>query len=163
VTGNEDQRVAAEILQQGLRELGVEYIISPGEFSPIYSGLLRYIREGDESGYIDMFTLRMPAIYPDPSAYLAPYYTGQDLNMMGYSNTEVDALINMAAPDVAPEWEERVGLYQEAITKIVEDQPDIWVGVERYQTVMRATVQGYHMHPLWFPEVLVYPIRLEEE
>ena len=158
VTGQDYQQVAAEIMQQGMAQLGVEYNILPGEFSPYYSGLLRYVNEGDESGYLDMFTLRMPSTIPDPVAFFTAYQTGSSLNMMGYSNPDVDALISQALN--TPDQAERNALYQEAADIIVEDYVDIWLGVERRTAVYDTEVQGFYSHPLWWPALHVYPISL---
>ncbi|MGQ0570240.1 MAG: ABC transporter substrate-binding protein [Armatimonadota bacterium] len=158
VVGADYQRTAAEILQQGLRQLGVEYTISPNQFAPVYQGLLRWLRDGDKRGYRDMFTLRMPSTVPDPVAYLLAYRTGRDLNMMGYSNGEVDHLIDSAL--LAPDPRARLELYKRAVTKIVEEQPDIWLGVERRVVVMNEAVKGFPMHPLWWPALRVYPLQL---
>ena len=158
LSGYDDQAAAAQILQQGLSELGVEYEISTGEFAPIYTGLLKSLREDDQSGFHDMFALRYPILYPDPVTHLTPYRMGRDHNFMGYSNPEVDALIEEALAN--PDQDMRTDLYRQAVELIVDDSPDIWLGVERRRVVLSAAVQGFYFPPIWWPAIRVYPISL---
>lgn len=160
VVGADYQRVAAEIMQQGLQQLGVEYTIAPNQFAPVYQGLLRLLREGDESGYVDMFTFRAPSNVPDAVSQLVPYKEGADFNYMGYYNERVEELTNQAL--LTPDADERNELYKEAISLIVDDVPDIWLGVENRTIVMNAAVKGFYQHPLWWPALRIYPMYLEQ-
>jgi peptide/nickel transport system substrate-binding protein len=159
ITGADYQQTAAEIMQQGLEQLGVTYNIMPSQFAPVREGLRRWIATGDESGFVDMFTLRMPANVPDPVAQLYAYPTGADLNLMGYTNPEVDRRIEEAL--LNPDPEARLEQYKEIVQIIVDDVPDIWLGVEQRTVVMGAAIRGFYQHPLWFPALRVYEMYRE--
>ncbi|MGQ0572432.1 MAG: hypothetical protein ACT4P5_23235 [Armatimonadota bacterium] len=72
-------------------------------------------------------------------------FTVQQLFQLGY-------VVERRDPDRALEY------YKQAVQQIVEDQSDLWLYVEKRIAVLRSYIQGYYMHPIWFPETHVFPL-----
>jgi peptide/nickel transport system substrate-binding protein len=62
----------------------------------------------------------IPVLDPDPGLYNA-LHTGMPTNVAGYSNSEVDALLDKAR--VTSDNDERAAMYHEALVQYVEDMP----------------------------------------
>jgi peptide/nickel transport system substrate-binding protein len=80
--------------------------------------------------------------YVDPNTIVLTYFkTGESNNFMGYSNPEVDKLIEQAI--ASTDQEERAGIYQEIQKILLEDLPWVSLFVANQYEAMKDYVQGY--------------------
>jgi|Deesub1362B_J571_1020462.scaffolds.fasta_scaffold01948_3 ABC-type transport system substrate-binding protein len=111
-------RQVAAIVEMYKRNLGVDITIEQTEWAIYLSDLKagRYQMFGITAGWI--------ADYPDPQDFLEIlFHSKSETNHTGYSNPEVDRLLEEAA--VEKDFEKRMKLYQEAEKIILDDAP--WV------------------------------------
>ncbi len=98
----------------------------------------------------ELFDYGWVADYPDPQDFLGVlFYTGAKNNIGGYSNSEVDSLLDEAA--VEADTAQRLALYQEAEQKIVQDAVilPLWFG--KNYLLVKPYVKGFAFSPLGFP------------
>lgn len=102
---------------------------------------------------LQMFTLAWSADYPDPENFLeTQFYSRSELNNTGYSNPEVDRLLEQAMTE--RDTGARLALYRQAEQRIVDDAPWIplfhgvdYTLVKPYLRGLKVTAQGtYHLH-----------------
>jgi peptide/nickel transport system substrate-binding protein len=127
---------AAVVLQEQLRQIGIEAELNLVEnatmVEQIYDPATRDfdIAVTGESAYVD------------PNTIVLPYFkTGEGNNFMGYSNPEVDKLIEQAI--ASTDQEERAGIYQEIQKILLEDLPWVSLFVANQYEAMKDYVQGY--------------------
>jgi len=100
----------------------------------------------------DMFMLGWVADYPDPHNFLDTlFYTGSENNVFGYSNHELDILLDEAA--VEQDSATRLSLYRQAEQKVVDEAPclPLWFG--RNYILVKPGVEGYELNPLGLPDL----------
>ena len=100
----------------------------------------------------EMFFLGWIADYPHPQDFLdVLFHTGSDNNYGGYSNTEVDSLLNMANTEM--DYEKSMEMYQEAEQILVDDAAclPLWFG-QNY-ILVKPYVEGYELNPLGMPSL----------
>ena len=93
------------------------------------------------------------ADYPDPQNFLdILFHSESRLNQSGYSNPEVDRLLETAR--VEQDWPTRMALYNEAEQLIVDDVPwiPLWFSGEDI-VLLKPYVKGYALTPLIVPKL----------
>jgi hypothetical protein len=93
------------------------------------------------------------ADYPDPQNFLdILFHSESQLNQSGYSNPEVDRLLEAAR--VEQDWPTRMALYNEAEQLIVDDVPwiPLWFSGEDI-VLLKPYVKGYALTPLIVPKL----------
>lgn len=93
------------------------------------------------------------ADYPDPQNFLdILFHSESQLNQSGYSNPEVDRLLEAAR--VEQDWPARMALYNEAEQLIVDDVPWVllWFSGENI-VLLKPYVKGYALTPLIVPKL----------
>ncbi|GIK42966.1 MAG: ABC transporter substrate-binding protein [Chloroflexota bacterium] len=98
-----------------------------------------------------MYSLGWVADYPDPQDFLEVlFYSTSSQNQGGYSNPEVDALLDQARGAQDPE--ERLALYQQAEQMILEDAAwiPLYFSVENW--LVKPYVQNFWIPPLHVPK-----------
>ena len=114
VVDDESNRLTAEFLQEQLRQnLNVSI-----EIETVEEGLFfdRFFESDFQVTWLSWF-----ADYADPENWLpAQFGTEGSLNVLGYSNPEVDSLFAQAATELDPT--ERLALYDQAHRIIIEEQ-----------------------------------------
>jgi oligopeptide transport system substrate-binding protein len=129
------------IIQEWRQNLGVEVRVrqlEPQRF------LYHLKQEKDE-----MFFIGWVADYPHPQDFLdVLFHSGADYNYGGYSNPEIDALLEMAG--VESDYDLSLTLYQQAEQKLVDDAAclPLWFGKNYILT--KSYVKGYSLNPLGF-------------
>ena len=116
-----DQWVEAAA-RQVQENLGFDYKLQSTEWA-------QYLELLDAQDFTGPFRLGWLLDYPSPENYIRPIVgTGGDSNYTGYSNPEVDRLLEEG--DAAPTLEEGISLYQQAGDVALEDMPIIpmWSG-----------------------------------
>lgn len=161
VQGAANQTTAAEILQAGLAEIGVEGVLKPVDFNQTFEQLQRYIEdpqanESDSDG-LEIFTLVRGPFVPHPYAYFSSYEVGRPYNYYSYESEAANALFDQGY--AATDREEELEFYRQGVEEIVAEQPDIWAYQERQIVILRSDIDGYYLHPTWFPETHVWEIK----
>ncbi len=113
-------RQRAEWLVENYREnLGINIELSPMD-AATYNQMIR-----DPETAPQLFLTGWCADYPDPSDWLSPYWrTGTYSDRIGYSDPEVDALLDGADSESDPNT--RMQLYAEAQQKIIASVPAVF-------------------------------------
>jgi oligopeptide transport system substrate-binding protein len=87
------------------------------------------------------------ADYPDPENFLdLLYHTGTPENLGGYSNPEVDALLEQARSET--DIEARMALYHQAEQMIIDDVPDILLDHNRSYLLVKPYVHNLTLTPM---------------
>lgn len=162
--GDQTQELAAQVLQANLAQIGVRANVIAEDFPALLRALVAWgdsERSAADSNYHMANYLYTPPRMPDAYAYLWYMYHsdaqgGLGRNQNFYSNPEVDSLIEQGA--LANDPAERMAAYQQAVDRIIEDIPQVFVGTARKVYPVRADVGGFYMHPTWYPAVRVYPL-----
>jgi len=139
------------IIQEWRQNLGVE--VSVRQLEP-ENFLYNLKRERDE-----MFVLGWVADYPDPHNFLDNlFYTGAENNIFGYSNPQLDSLLDRAAIEQdavlsASEGSARLTMYQKAEQMVVDEAPcfPLWFGAN--YILVKPYVRGYKLNPLGIPDL----------
>ena len=99
-----------------------------------------------------MFSLAWCADYPDPQNFLdILYHSESEENLGGYSNADVDALLEQARTEREPAA--RLALYQQAEQMIVDDAAEIWLYNYINRMLIKPYVKGYELLPMEVPQV----------
>ena len=138
--GNDERKKAAEIIQQRLKEIGVQTDIQTIEWAAF---LKEYIRQK-----------RFEAIVlgwgttSDPDQY-AIWHSSQagpeQLNSISYANPEVDALLEKGRATC--HQSERVAVYQRIQEILAEDQPYVFLYFRETLPVVTSRVRGIKVEP----------------
>lgn len=152
------QQNAVEILQANLRKLGVESRIVATDFIPMFTKLQRFTRTKSQVDYEDSMLIIRGPFLPHVYAYFSSYDEFQ-VNVFDYRNDNVKQLFELGYVLERRDLERAQEKYRQAIQQIIDDQPDIWFGVEKKLVIMRKDIKGYYIHPTWFPETHVFSLR----
>jgi oligopeptide transport system substrate-binding protein len=132
------------IVQEWQRNLGVEVSVRQLEPEDFIYNLKE---EKDET-----FILGWVADYPDPHNFLYNlFHSEAENNFFDYRNPELDSLLDRAA--VEQDDAARIGQYQQAEQKIVEEAPclPLWFGTN--YVLVKPYVKGYELNPLGIPDL----------
>lgn len=132
------------ILQSWEDELGIKIDIQQTEWATFLQDL--------HARRYQMFTVAWGADYPDPEDFLdVLFHTGSQNNETGYSNPEVDALLEQAR--VEQDQEKRFALYNKIEQMILDDAPwvPLWNSGETY-ALIKPKVKNYFLTPMTIPK-----------
>jgi len=137
--GNSISNYLGAIIEEWRENLGVE--VSVRQLEP-ENFLYNLKQESDE-----MFMLGWVADYPDPHNFLDNlFYTGSENNVFGYSNLELDALLDEAA--IEQDSDTRLSMYQQAEQKVVDEAPCLPLSFGMNYILVKPYVKGYKLNPL---------------
>jgi ABC-type transport system substrate-binding protein len=145
-----------EVLQASFAKIGVRLNVTQTEWNPMFSRLQRFARDKNPADAVDIFTMVRGPFVPHQYAYFNSYEKGQPNNFMAYENRTVQELFDRGY--VLAKEADAMRLYTQGVTRIVADQPDLWPYTEKRVVVLRREIEGYYMHPTWFPETHVWTI-----
>lgn len=134
------------VIEMWKQELGVEVEIQQVEWAT-------YLQDLNESKFQAFAGLGWEADYPDPQDFLdILFHTESSINHGGFSNVEVDAVLEAARTE--PDMLKRVKLYREAEKLIVNDAAwlPLWFAGERY-VLIKPHVQNYRVTPMTIPKL----------
>lgn len=157
MTGNARTEQAGQVLQAGLRQIGIEARLVP-ETWPTVAAKCRSIETAPQ-----LVTMWASAHYADPHGFLGDGYDStrprsyQTCNF--YQNTKVDELLAKAY--VETDQEVRRKLYEEIARTIVEDAPSIYIYNEKWIGAMNKRVKGVEYTPIGWVNFLK-PVWIEE-
>ncbi len=116
---DETMRLVAAVIQQQVREAGIELSLRQNEFGTFYSDITK--------GAFQMYILRWLGANEDPDIFRAAYATfsmpPKGSNRGHYSNTRVDALLAQATAE--PDQGKRRAIYVQVQQILSADEPTI--------------------------------------
>jgi len=140
VSTNEFIRLQAAVIQQDLKQVGVELDVRSYEFATLYADVLK--------GNFQLFTLQWVGV-SDPDMLRRVFHSKQmppnGFNRGYYENPEVDRLIDTAM--AAPTDAERRRLYGQAQRLLAEDAPYISLWYKTNVAVSRTQIEGVKLTP----------------
>jgi oligopeptide transport system substrate-binding protein len=140
--GNDISGLLGGIIDEWRRNLGVEVTVRQLEPAPFQYALNQ---EKDS-----MFDGSWIADYPDPQDFLDVLFrTGEQNNSGGYSNPQLDVLLNKAA--VEPDPAQRLADYQQAEQIVVQDAAVLPLLNGRAYMLVKPYVKNYVLSPLGYP------------
>jgi len=142
--GAEAQLDTQAFLEQWRTELGLNIEIRQTDFAS-------FLAEQDAQ-QLQMYNAAWIMDYPDPEDILdLLFHSDSDLNHMGYSNPQVDSLLEAARVELDPDA--RLELYAEAEELLVQDA--IWLPLYFSQThvVVNEAVEGWFEPPMIIPRL----------
>jgi oligopeptide transport system substrate-binding protein len=90
------------------------------------------------------------ADYPDPENFAdILFHTGSNFNEGGYSNHELDSILEAARTE--PDAVKRIALYQKAEDIIIRDAPVLFTVNTLSHTLVKPYIQGYVSTPIAIP------------
>jgi oligopeptide transport system substrate-binding protein len=131
------------ILQSWEMELGVRVDIQQTEWATFLQDL--------HAKRYQMFSVGWGADYPDPENFLdVLFHSRSENNQTGYSNPQVDALLEQAR--VEQDQDRRFEMYNQVERMIMEDAPwiPLWNSGETY-VLIKPEVKDYHLAPMTIP------------
>ena len=140
VSTNEFIRLQAAVIQQDLKQVGIDLDVRSYEFATLYADVLK--------GNFQLFTLQWVGV-SDPDMLRRVFHSKQmppnGFNRGYYENPEVDRLIDAAM--AAATDEERRRLYGDAQRLLAEDAPYISLWYKTNIAVSRTQIEGVKLTP----------------
>jgi oligopeptide transport system substrate-binding protein len=142
--GNDIPSYLGAIIQDWQQNLGVQ--VSVRELEP-QDFLYNMAQEKDE-----MFALGWIADYPDPNDFIdVLFHTGAENDIFGYSNPDLDTLLDQAA--IEQDSATRLTMYQQAEQIVVDDAPCLPLFHGANYILVKPYVKGYELTPLGIPDL----------
>lgn len=133
-------RLQATVLQQSLREVGIDVDVNSYEFATMYADVLK--------GNFQMVTMQWVGV-TDPDMLRRVFHSSQvpptGFNRGHYTNPDVDRLIDLAG--AAATDEERKEYYSQAQKIIAEDAPYVSLWYKTHVAVTQPGVTGLRLGP----------------
>ena len=145
VGGGAEARIDTQaFLEQWRTELGVNVEIRQTDFAT-------YLAESDAK-QLQMFNGGWIMDYPDPENILdLKFHSQSGLNDLGYQNTAVDELLELARSELNPD--QRIALYRDAEKLILEDAAWLPLYFSQNLVVVIADVYGWFEPPMVVPRL----------
>jgi len=142
ISTNELTRLQATVIQQDLRQIGIDVDVRSYEFATFYADVLK--------GNFQLFMLQwVGGAVADPDILRRVFHSQQvppnGFNRGYYSNPEVDRVLDAATRSTSDD--ERKRLYAEAQRLIAEDQPYISLWTKTNVAVMQEGISGLRLMP----------------
>ena len=143
VSNSEFNRLQSAVIQQNLRDVGIELDVRTYEFATLYADVL--------SGNFQLFTLQWTAgALADPDILRRVFYSQQvppaGFNRGRYSNPQVDALLDEA--DGTEDAPRRLALYAEVQRILARDVPYVSLWYKTNVAVAQRNLTGIRLTPL---------------
>ena len=141
VSNAEETRLHATVIQQQLRDVGIDLDVRSYEFATMYADVLK--------GNFQMFSLQwVGAAMVDPDILRRVFHSTETppagFNRGHYSNPEVDRLLDLAG--ASANEADRKKYYGEAQKIIAEDAPYISIWNRTNVAVAQPTLTGLHLN-----------------
>jgi peptide/nickel transport system substrate-binding protein len=143
VSNSEFNRLQSSVIQQNLREVGVDLDVRTFEFATLYADVL--------SGNFDLYTLQWTAgALADPDILRRVFHSTQvppvGFNRGHYSNPQVDGLLDRAS--AAIDEPTRLTLYGEVQRIIARDVPYVSLWYKTNVAITQRALTGVRLNPL---------------
>lgn len=130
------------VIEEWRRNLGVEVTVRQLE-----PDVFLYVLNQEKD---QLFDTGWIADYPDPQDFLSLlFHTGAQNNTGGYSNPQLDSLLDKAA--VEQDANTRLSQYQNAEALVVQDAAMLPLFFGRNYELVKPYVKGYSVSPLGYP------------
>src|SRR6185503_18465320 len=140
VSTNEFARLQAAVIQEDLKQVGIDLDVRSYEFATLYADVLK--------GNFQLFSLQYVGV-SDPDMLRRAFHSKQmppvGFNRGYYENPDVDRLIDQAS--AAPDDATRRKLFGDAQRVIAEDAPYISLWYKTNVAVSRTDVSGVRLSP----------------
>jgi len=137
---SEVYRIQAAVIQQDLREVGIDVDIRSYEFATLYADVLR--------GNFQLYTLQWVGV-SDPDMLRRVFHSSQmppvGFNRGFYANPDVDRLIDRAT--VAVDEAERATLYGDVQRLVADDVPWVPLWTKTNVAVFQPDLEGVQLSP----------------
>ncbi len=150
-TGNEQRKIAAEVLKENIESLNPKFHINVRAVEwPIY--LRAMVR-----GQLPCFIIGWLADYPDPHNFVHPFMHSQGAfaAWQHYSNPEVDKLIDEGIRTINPDARKQI--YYKLQEIYHEDVPSVPLYQPLGRHWERTWLHGWYYNPI-YPGVYFYPL-----
>ncbi len=137
---NQEQAKRAEWIASDLAEIGLQLRIVTLPWTELV--------KPENMAKCNMFLMAATGGHSEGMPYLEPYFHSRGIgkgNRVGYSNPEVDALLDQVETVASPE--RRRQLYIEAAKRISADAPWMWLFHPFYYAVHQPEVKGFRVGP----------------
>jgi peptide/nickel transport system substrate-binding protein len=143
VSNSEFNRLQSTVIQQNLREVGIDVDVRTYEFATLYADVL--------SGNFQMYTLQWTAgALADPDILRRVFHSRQvppvGFNRGRYANPEVDALLDQA--EAAADEAVRLNLYAEVQQIVAHDVPYVSLWYKTNVAITQRGLAGVRLNPL---------------
>ncbi len=128
---------SAEAAQAQLADVGIEATIRPLEWSTWLD------EEGQ--GNFDMYICGWIGLVDPDDWFYAQHHTGEIFNFTGYSNPELDTLLDQGRTELDPE--KRKAIYEQVQTILTDDLPYIVLFTTAPVNAWQPYVMGYEVRP----------------
>ncbi|UOQ43581.1 ABC transporter substrate-binding protein [Halobacillus salinarum] len=137
VSTNKHQIDAAQIIKQQLKEVGINVKVVSQESSVFFEALGKHEFDMTVVGWVG---------FVDPDEFLYNiFHTGGMYNQQGYSNKEVDKLLEQGRKEL--DKEKRKEIYDKAQKIIAEDAPMVFLYANSQTSAIRDRVEGFDVNP----------------
>lgn len=134
----------AQILQNGLKQIGVEARVAPETFATL-GGKCK-----DPATAPDMWIHWVSTYYPDPHNWIGEMYDsatqGSWISCSWYKDAEVDKLLRSAV--TATDQAERTKLYEQASSAVMRDAASVWIYNTKWYGPYGNNVRGIRYSPV---------------
>jgi peptide/nickel transport system substrate-binding protein len=143
VSNSEFNRLQSSVIQQNLRDVGIELDVRTYEFATLYADVL--------AGNFQLYTLQWTAgALADPDILRRVFHSKQappaGFNRGRYSNPQVDALLDEAS--ASADQSRRLELYAEVQRIVAREVPYVSLWYKTNVAVARRGLTGIHLTPL---------------
>ncbi|MFN8473019.1 MAG: ABC transporter substrate-binding protein [Anaerolineae bacterium] len=147
VQGDPPEKGAGLILQEGLKELGINLKV----VEQTWPTMVGRMQSTDKSQLMDMYGYYRFPPYADADAYFfGPFHTSQQIkgyNGTFYGNAETDALMQKGRTTTDPA--EREKIYKQLQQRLLDDTAALFVANPTSIVAYRNNVNGYKYTPGW--------------
>jgi oligopeptide transport system substrate-binding protein len=139
--GGDISGIIGGVIEEWRRNLGIEVTVRQIEPDYFTYNLNQELNNLYDYGWI--------ADYPDPQDFLDILFrTGQSNNTGGYSNLQLDSILDKAS--IEQDSSKRLSLYQQAEQIIIGDAAVLPLFFSRNYILIKPYVKGYELSPLGF-------------
>jgi oligopeptide transport system substrate-binding protein len=145
----------AILLQMWEEVLGITIVVEQIDYESFYDEIYA-------GNHGQLMSLGWCADYPDPENFAdLLFHSGSEQNLSGYSNSELDALLETARS--MTDVEARLALYQEIEQLIIDDMPVVFLKHTRpYYLVTKPYVHGFVTNPIGVAQLMNVSIVRDE-
>jgi len=155
--GDQYESTVATLLKSQYADLNIDLQVQALQWPTQWSKA----KSTDPSKRQDMLLFYWWPDYPDPYSWFVNMFKSGEppyFNLAYYDNPEVDRMITEVDPLSATDRDAAIDMYTDIQTKLLEDSPALFLGVQTYQRAMQKSVEGYVDNPAYPNVVFVHSL-----
>ena len=160
VSNDPPERGAGLILQEGLKELGINLKV----VEQTWPTMVGRMQTNDRTQNMDLYGYYRFPSYADPDAYFfGPFHTSQQIkgyNGTFYGNAETDALIDKGR--TSTDATQREQIYKQLQKRLLDDTAALFVANPTSIIAYRTSVKGYAYQPAWHQTINLDEIAVDK-